>query len=398
MIQLFEQLISSPIEFSDFAYNAADHKIDFLGKPALKQVTTKLLIAYVKDTYRACSYYHNLLDSHKISVSSIKNLDDFRKIPLLSPSRVNIIQPEELLPDTYLEAIKKGLSLRTLPPEARIAQKFSTSGSSGKPKVVYYTKRDWDNAQGAIMRALQHIPFQDYSRTFNCFNPGHVAAPVFKDSLHKAGALVVSKHFTHTDEKLILNQMNSEYSHLGDFNCLAIPPCTPPGGVQKGGTLRALLDNDTENIIGKNIRLIITTGAPREHPSYKFNLIEEVHELNELAGGKFKTKFVDFAGCAEVLPTMAECQNYGEGMHLLPGLTFTEVIDSETGEHVRDGERGLLVYTSLKYGSRYIRYVVGDEATYIEEPCSCGRTTSRIRNISRVLDKSRLEGGCASGF
>ncbi len=392
------QHVPGIVDFDGFKQDLADPRIDFLEKGVRDKLVVRLLAAYLKNSVASCAYYRNLIKTNETDLSVFRTLEDFRRVPLLTPSRLDNIQPEELLPDAYLDALKKRHTLRSAPNNDTLAHKFSTSGSTGKPKVVYYTKKDWEIIQAAILRALQHVPFEDYASTFNCFNPGHVAAPVFRDALHTAGAVVVGKHFTHVEEKRVLSQLETEHAEFGGFDCLAVPPCTPPGMTQKGGTLRSLLDNDSNNVIGKRVRLIITTGAPREHPSYDFNLIDELHQLNRLAKAEFKTKFVDFAGCAEVLPTMAECQNYGTGMHLLPGAAFTEVINPDTGEHVKNGERGLLVYTGLKYGSRYIRYVVGDEATYVDEPCKCGRTTPRIRDISRVFDRKRLEGGCAGGF
>jgi len=65
-------------------------------------------------------------------------------------------------------------------------------------------------------------------------------------------------------------------------------------------------------------------------------------------------------------------------------VCYTEVIDPQTGKHVKNGERGLIVQTSLRHGSRYIRYIVGDEATFITDKCKCGRSSARIKNIKRL--------------
>jgi phenylacetate-coenzyme A ligase PaaK-like adenylate-forming protein len=80
----------------------------------------------------------------------------------------------------------------------------------------------------------------------------------------------------------------------------------------------------------------------------------------------------------------------------LQGNTYTEVV-REDGTHVADGERGRIVLTGIKHGSRYVRYVVGDEATFVAEPCRCGRLTPRLVHIERVLDLERLRRGCAAG-
>ena len=91
----------------------------------------------------------------------------------------------------------------------------------------------------------------------------------------------------------------------------------------------------------------------------------------------------------------AECEE--GGLHLHPGNGYVEIVDEKTGRPVGDGQRGLVAVTAFRRGSRFLRYLIGDEAERVDEPCACGRATSRLRGIRRVLDVQRLRGGCASG-
>jgi phenylacetate-coenzyme A ligase PaaK-like adenylate-forming protein len=193
-------------------------------------------------------------------------------------------------------------------------------------------------------------------------------------------------------EEAVLRQMMRGMREVGGFNCLSVPPYTPEGAVQKGFTLDGLLDLDVENYIGANIRTIITAANWLDNPRYA--LRQRVWEANELAGAP-RTIFVDTYGCSEVGTLGFECQEM-DGLHLLLGATHTEIIRPD-GTHVANGERGRVIVTGLKHGSRYLRYVVGDEATYVSDPCKCGYRTPRLKHIVRVLDKERLRQGCAAG-
>ncbi|MEO0443837.1 MAG: phosphopantetheine-binding protein, partial [Pseudomonadota bacterium] len=128
----------------------------------------------------------------------------------------------------------------------------------------------------------------------------------------------------------------------------------------------------------------------------EFRLTDRVWEANKRAGAP-KTQFVDIYGCAEVGPAATECE-CNDGFHLIQGHIYTEVIDEKTRRHVNNGERGLVVHTGLRHGSRYVRYVVGDEATFVTDPCQCGRTSPRIKDVVRVMEKDRLMQGCAGSW
>ena len=91
----------------------------------------------------------------------------------------------------------------------------------------------------------------------------------------------------------------------------------------------------------------------------------------------------------------AECER-NDGMHLYQGFIYTEILDERTWRPVRSGERGFVAMTGLRKGSRFLRYLVGDEATFVDELCTCGRRSPRIKDVQRILDLERLRGGCAS--
>ena len=376
--------------FEDAILDVGDSRLDFEPLPG---AFLDMLRAFISDTYRSCTYHRQRMDRASVKPQEIRSFEDFERIPLLGPEDISSTSEFSLLPDRYFDALKNG-GLFHLPPQERIAKKFTTTGSTGRPKVSYYTVSDWEAGAAQIVRMMSRIPAENYSRIFNCFNPGHVGGKVFEDTFNRHGCIIENKHFTLQNPADVIRQLYHGVPELGGFNGLLMPPCLPPGlKVGKGGTLDEILNADVDNYIGAKIKVIITAGAPRDLP--EFRLKERVWEGNELAGAGRAT-FVDLYGCAEVALACADCPQY-EGLHFYQGHTYTEVVNPETARHVKNGERGLVVFTGFKHASRYLRYMIGDEATFVAEPCRCGRVSPRLKDIIRVLEKERLRQGCAAG-
>jgi len=380
------------LEFETQRLDVLDTRLDHepLGEQYLA-----VLRAFVNETVRENAFYRARFDRAKIDPATLTSFDEFQRIPLLGPGEVSALDELALVPERYASRMRD--NLRALPPAERFAKKFCTSGSTGNPKISFYTVADWDDTLDTHLRLLQHVPEQAYHRLLNFFHPGHFGGKVFEDFPNRSGFHAECVHFAN-DRAKTLRQFYRGTQVLGGFTAIAIPPRTPAGTTSKGGagiTLEELLELDTENFIGRNIRLIVTSGAPRDLESQA--LLEQVWEVNELAKSP-RTRFVDIYGFSEIAgPAAAECE-YNDGAHFLPGMTYLEVLDEKSGKPVEHGQTGLVVATGLKRGSRYIRYQVGDEATFIAEPCRCGRATPRIKNVKRVIDQSRLIDGCAAGW
>ncbi len=351
---------------------------------------------FVRETVEVCGFYRERVRRAGISPADLDSAAGFEAMPPLSSGEVSALDDSVLLPDETRQQLKTGFF--GLPEERKLWRKFTTSGSSGlKPKVSYYTKADWEVLVATGARFLaSYVALGTMTRVFNCFSGGHVGAKFQEDSISTYGCSVEGAHISRTTPAAVLEQlMRGGAQELGGFNGLAIPPGLAMGspGAAKGTNLDALLNLDADNFIGKNIRVIITSGSPRDAAG--LNLKERVWEANELAGAP-KTKFFEMYGFSESLPNAVDCE-HNVGLHLGAGPTYTEVLDEKTGKHVRNGERGFVVVTGIRSGSRFIRYAVGDEATYVTEPCRCGRTSPRLPNIQRVVELERLQQGCGGG-
>lgn len=394
-----EKMRSNGINIPEKKIIFGKHEVDVsdpsLDDKPISGAYRDLCYEFAQNTANSCEFYRERLADAGLQPNEISSQDSFEAIPPLSSGEVSTINDAMLLPDRIRESLKSGFYGH--PVAEKLWRKFSTSGSSTlRPKVSYYTKHDWEVSATTAARLVSRLSLNNVSRIFNCFHGGHIGAKFLEDGLSTLGCSVEGVHISRTTPDAVLNQlMTSGASELGGFNALAIPPGLAKGiaGANKGTNLDSLLDLDVENFIGRNIRVIITSGAPRDAPG--LNLKKRVWEGNELAGVE-KTKFYEMYGFTESLPAAMECEE-SAGLHLAIGPTYTEVLDEKTGRHVADGERGLVAITGLRQGSRFLRYLVGDEATYISEPCRCGRTSHRLQNIERVTDIERLQQGCGGG-
>lgn len=385
--QKFMEFQGATIDISDTALDDGPYPDQYYN----------VLCAFVRDTVEKSSFYRDRFARAGIDAHKITSFDAFRAIPPMSSGAVSALNDSSLLTDSARDTL--GRASYDVPFEDKMWRKFTSSGSSGlRPKVSYYTKDDWDVLTTVAARLhSQFLPLDEISRMMNCFNASHVGGKFQEDSFATLGLSVEGVHLTRTTPDMVLDQMvKSGAPELGGFNALAIVPGLPQGagGTNKGTNLDALLNLDMDNFIGENIRVIITSGSKRDAPG--LNLRERVWEGNMMAG-KPKTRFFEMYGYSESLPNAMDCE-HNEGLHLAVGPTFTEVLNEKTGEPVRNGERGLVVITGIRQGSRFIRYAVGDEATYVDEPCKCGRTSPRLVDIERVEDMERLEQGCAGGL
>jgi phenylacetate-coenzyme A ligase PaaK-like adenylate-forming protein len=377
------------IEFGSSSFDLFDKNLDRAPTSAGQVAVMR---AFLDETFERCRYHRQRWTKQRFKTGAIESLADVSALPVLSPDDVRALPPFALLPDEYQAAVARG-DLSSLPLHRRLAKHFSTSGTTGAGKSSYYTFDDWTANLAMCWRAFSAAPRGSLQRSYGGFHQGHFGGKVLEDTFARFGAPIQSRHFSVLTPQDALTQIYSGFETEGGFTALVVPPGTSAAlKVQKGVTLHDLLNLDDRNYIGRQIRFILTAGGARDLP--ELNLRQRVWDANSLAGQP-RTAFIDCYAASEVGFIAAECEQ-GDGLHLLPGVVHTEVLHEATGEACGNGERGLITVTAMRHGSRFIRYRVGDEATLISDPCACGRTTHRLKNIVRVLDKERLNSGCGA--
>ncbi|MFZ5965183.1 hypothetical protein ACOXXX_19745 [Thalassococcus sp. BH17M4-6] len=345
------------------------------------------LLEYARDCHDLCSFHRERMT--RAGLPSASSIGSFADVPLLTSAEVSSAGPQAILADALADAIRDGSAVRFAEPD-RIVRISQTSSSSGNaPKLSMYTQSDWIAYRDTLPRMMAGTDPAGFARVFNCFASTHSAGRFINDAFPLLGSLVLNRHHTAVTPEEVITQLSLGFSTLGDFTCLAAPPFSP-GVVSKGASIADLLEHDFDNVIGRTIRTVITAGAAT---SGDFDLREQLDEATDMAG-KPPIQIVEWYGAAEVGIAAVRCQH--GGLHLTGGPVHTEVVDPETWRPVANGARGLVVATALRSGSRYLRYVVGDEATVHTGPCTCGLTTPRLTDIARFEDMARLQRGCAS--
>ncbi len=378
------------ISFGAVRLDLLDERLDH---DSWRESLVPLLIAYLQETYASTAFYRQRFDRAGCSPKTIQSLSDFEKLPPLLPQDVSSVSELALLPDRYRVGLEGASALRELPFDERLCRRFTTTSTTGRPKVAYYTVADWSASCANNLRQHRHVSFAKLRRVFNCFHPAHIGGRNVEDSFHRLGSIVVNRAATAINDEDVIRQLYAELADLGGFTCMALAPRSPATkGPSKGPTLDNLLNVDVDNYIGRKIQCLTLGGIAMDLPGSR--LRDRVWEANDLAGAE-RTSIVEKYGCSEVGGIAAECE-LNDGLHLTPGFTYTEVVDA-SGRHVQNGERGLVLTTGFKHGSRFLRYVVGDEATYVTDRCRCGRSTPRLFDFSRVLEPERLLTGCAAG-
>src|SRR5205809_4212529 len=273
------------VQFGTESLDILDPRLD--SEP-LGHLYWKVLLAFVADTHETCRYYRDRLDRASLAPNKLRSWDDFQAIPPLAPRHVGgLLSPDnphpasefDLLPDCYRATMSnEGVSSRTA--GDRLVRRFMTTSTTGRPKVSYYTADDWALNCACSWRQHRHVPQGSLKNVFNCFHAGHYGGKNVEDTFTRlAGCLVVNRHFSYTTPEQVMSQLCSGVGEMGEFTCLAIPPCNPTAGVvTKGVSLHDLLPLDTDNYIGRNVRVVTLGGSRADEKVYR--LRERLWEAN----------------------------------------------------------------------------------------------------------------------
>lgn len=355
-----------------------DERWDYLPKERLEQYIVSRIrnqFIFMKENVPFYKKFYS-----NIRLSDLNNLEDcVSKIPGLRKSNIRSLpSPYDLLPTNIRENMGKIYLYR------------GTGGTTGEPTSMFFSYNDWEAIVNAMVRSLselREIAKEKQIIAFNGYNQGHISGPIFDDTIRELGGLSIPRHFTADDERAV--------RQMARHKCNLI--ICPPTSTHKGGTFESLLKADVRTglhyINGDNIICLFLSSTPTTP-----ELMEEIRDLG--------IKLVyNYYGSTDVLPTAISCQESPDDWHILFGHISLFVVD-ENQRHVENGKRGLVIAGRIgSYddngrisnceATQLLNYYVGDEATYIDKPCKCGRTTPRITGIRRVLDvKDKIESGC----
>ncbi|WP_084178895.1 phenylacetate--CoA ligase family protein [Virgibacillus alimentarius] len=302
----------------------------------------------VERAYNHVAFYKDKFDELGITPKDIQSLEDVRKLPFTIKKDLRANYPYGLFAS----------------PMEDIIRLHASSGTSGKPTVVGYTRNDIDNWGEIVARSITAAGGGKGDIMHNAYGYGLFTGGL---GLHtggeKLGIATVPVSGGNTHRQIML---------IEDFQPRVI--CSTP--------TYALHIAEVMEEQGKD---------PRE-TSLKYGIFGSEpwsEEMRKTLEDTFDIKAVDIYGLSEVVgPGVAiECHEEQNGLHIQEDHFFVEVIDPDTLEPLPDGEEGELVFTSLtKEALPVIRYRTGDLASITREKCKCGRTTVRMSRIKGRLD------------
>ena len=310
-------------------------EIETMPREALRKLQSERLIAQVRHVYNDLPYYRNLMDEAGVTPDDIQSIDDLHKLPFTSKADLRACYPDGML------AV----------PRSECVRIHSTSGTTGKRVVAYYTQHDVDLWEDCCARAIVAAGGTKEDVCQVCYGYGlFTGGAGLHGGSHKMGALTLPMSSGNTARQLQFMQ------DLGT----TILCCTPSYAAYLGESIRE------QEIPRENLRL--KAGI--------FGAEAWSEEMRRDIESTLGIKAYDIYGLTELSgPGVAfECCEQN-GMHVNEDHFIAEIIDPETGEVLPDGEQGELVFTAIdKEAFPVIRYRTRDICVLHRGKCSCGRT------------------------
>ncbi len=305
----------------------------------LKAIQSEKLVKQVKHVYENVKYYRDLMDEKGVTPDDIKSVDDLHKLPFLTKADLRDAYPYGLLGTDLKDCV-------------RIQ---STSGTTGRRVVAFYTQHDINLWEDCCARAIVAAGGTDGDVCQVAYGYGlFTGGAGLNGGSHKVGCLTLPMSSGNTERQIQFMQ---------DLHSTIIC-CTPSYAAYIGETLKemGLTPDDID----------LKAGIFGAEP-----WTEEMRRDIEKSLG---IKAYDIYGLTETSgPGVAfECEEQS-GMHINEDHFLAEIIDPETGEVLPEGSKGELVFTSLdKEAFPLLRYRTRDICVLSRKKCSCGRTLIKM--------------------
>ena len=306
----------------------------------IKKLQEYKLIRQVRYAYENVEYYRNLMDEKGVKPEDITCLEDISKLPFLSKNDLR-------------EAYPYGMLATDLNNCVRI---HSTSGTTGKRVVAFYTQNDVDMWEECCARAIVAAGGDEGDVVQVAYGYGlFTGGAGLHGGSHKVGCLTLPMGSGNT---------NRQIQFMMDLGA-TILCCTPSYAAYIGESLKEQGYKPEENKLKAGI----------------FGAEPWTEEMRRDIEKSLGIKAFDIYGLTESSgPGVAfECSEQN-GMHINEDHFYAEIIDPDTGEVLPEGSKGELVFTSLdKEAFPLIRYRTRDITILTREKCSCGRTFIRMK-------------------
>ncbi len=328
--------------------------IETMPVEEMKKLQSEKLVKQVKHVYENVEYYRNLMDEKGIKPEDIKGIDDLHKLPFLSKADLRDAYPYGLLAKPLSECVRI----------------HSTSGTTGRRVVAFYTQHDVDLWEDCCARAIvaTGCTKEDVCQVAYGYGLFTGGAGLHGGS-HKVGSLTLPMSSGNTERQI---------QFMMDLKATLLC-CTPSYAAYIGESLKE-------------------QGYGPDDIPLKAGVFGAEPWTEEMRRGIEKTlgiKAYDIYGLTETSgPGVAfECSEQ-TGMHVNEDHFYAEIIDPDTGEVLPEGSKGELVFTALdKEAFPLLRYRTRDICVLSREKCSCGRTLIKMaKPMGRTDDMLIIRG------
>jgi len=305
----------------------------------LKEIQNEKLPKQVKHVWDNVPYYRKKMEEKGVTPDDIKSIDDLHKLPFLSKADLKAAYPYGLLACYLKDCVRI----------------HSTSGTTGKRVVAFYTQEDIDMWNECCARAIVAAGGSNEDVVQVSYGYGLFTGGAGLDGgSHKVGCLTIPQSSGNTERQIMF---------IMDLQA-TILCCTPSYAAYLGESMKEM-------------------GLKPEDIPLKAGIFGAEAWSEEMRRDIEKTlgiKAYDIYGLTEISgPGVSfECSEQ-HGMHINEDHFIAEIIDPDTGEVLPEGTQGELVFTSLdKKAFPLLRYRTRDICTLTREKCSCGRTHIRM--------------------
>lgn len=318
-----------------------------MGRDEMRSCQGRRLIDMVERVYHNVPFYRNKMQELGLHPEDIRSVDDLKKLPFTT---------KQDLRDNYpfgLFAV----------PQSEIVRVHASSGTTGKPTVVGYTRRDLATWSEVVARTLTAAGAHKHDIVHIAYGYGLFTGGL---GLHygseKIGATVIPVSGGNTKRQLQI---------MRDFGSTVLA-CTPSYALY----LAEALEEDGFKREDYKMRVGVFGAEP-----WTENMRREIED-------KWKIKAIDIFGLSEVIGPGVSCEcEHQDGLHVNEDHFIPEIIDPVTLEVLPEGSEGELVFTTVtKEGLPLLRYRTRDLTSLNYQPCRCGRTLVRMRKCTGRSD------------
>lgn len=324
-----------------------DKTAECMDRKKLQEIQLERLKWTVERVYNNVPFYRKAFDEVGVKPEDIKCLKDIERLPFTIKNDLRDNYPYNLFASPMKDVVRI----------------HASSGTTGKPIVVGYTKNDMETWTNLVARIICQAGVTDDDVTQICFGYGFFTGGFgLHYGMERVGATVVPASSGNTEKQIMLMQ---------DFGTTAL--VSTPSYALYMAEVAQKMGIDPRNL---PVRVGLFGGEACTENMER--------ELKRLWG----MKVTDNYGLTEIIgPGVAGECCVEPGMHISEDHILVEVIDPETGETLDYGEEGELVFTSLtKEAFPIIRYRTRDISVLNPERCKCGRTTVRMRKVKGRTD------------